>query len=124
VQVTNLPPTVILSMADTSSLRLRAEVDESDVGMVAAGQKGYATAEAYGDKRFAGHVLRLAGELGRKKVRNDDPRARIDTRILETVFVFDEPSTIPLGLRMDLHLPPAAQGLSSSERQASETSSR
>jgi HlyD family secretion protein len=103
-QVTTLPPTVVIKIADAHDLRLRAEVDEADIGSVHVGQLGYATAEAYGARRFAGHVVRVEGELGRKRVRDDDPRARVDTRVLEAIFAFDEPEGVPLGLRMDLHL--------------------
>jgi HlyD family secretion protein len=108
-QVTNLPPTVVLTMADADHPRLRAEIDESDVGHVKVGMTGFATAEAWPERRFPGHVERLSGELGRKKVRNDDPRARIDTRVLEVIFVFDDARGVPLGLRMDLHLPDAVR---------------
>jgi hypothetical protein len=62
------------------------------------------TADAYGEQRFAGTITRVTGELGRKRVRDDDPRARLDTRILEVLFTLDRPATLPLGLRMDLHL--------------------
>jgi len=111
--VSTMPPVVVLSMADVSQLELRAEVDESDVGRVEVGQFGYATAEAYGDRRFPGRVLRLTGELGRKQVVVDDPRARIDTRVLEVMFQLDEgapeQAQLPLGLRMELHLTPGVE---------------
>jgi multidrug resistance efflux pump len=104
-QVQTMPLTIALTIADTRSLRIRAEVDEADLGRVSVGQKGYATADAFGERRFSGHVLRTTGELGRKQVRDDDPRARIDTRVLEVLFVLDEPAAeLPLGLRMDVHL--------------------
>jgi len=106
--VSTTPPTVAITMADPAELTLRAEVDESDVGRVAVGQRGFASAEAYGDKKFPGHVVRLTGELGRKKVVVDDPRARIDTRVLEVMFELDEAAALPLGLRMDVHLDPGA----------------
>ena len=110
-QVTTTPPKVVMTLADADHLELRAEVDESDVGSVAVGQHGFTTADAFGEKRFSGKIARILGELGRKKVVSDDPRARIDTRVLEVLFVFDDPATpagskLPLGLRMDLHLSP------------------
>jgi multidrug resistance efflux pump len=109
-EVTVTPPKVVMTLADVDNLQLRAEIDEADVGSVAVGQSGHATADAYGERRFSGKIARIMGELGRKKVVNDDPRARVDTRVLEVLFVLDEPVTpagtkLPLGLRMDLHLP-------------------
>ena len=36
-------------------------------------------------------------------MRNDDPRARLDTRVREVAFVLDEAAPLPLGLRMEVH---------------------
>ena len=61
--------------------------------------------------KSAGRVTRIVGELGRKTQRLDDPRARIDTRVLEVVVALDqapEAGALPLGLRMDVHLEPGA----------------
>lgn len=104
--VTAMPPTTVLVVADTTHLELRVEVDEADVGRVAVGQPAWATALAYGDRRFTGRVTRVVGELGRKSPRLDDPRARIDTRVLEVVVALDDAPALPLGLRMDVHLAP------------------
>src|SRR5262249_44659035 len=102
---------VVVALADVERLQLRAEVDEADVAAIAPGQAGYATAEAFGTVRIAGHVERVMAELGRKKIVTDDPRARIDTRVLEVLFVPDEPHPVlPLGLRMDVHLEAGAGG--------------
>ncbi len=103
-QVSTTPPTTVLVLANLDQLELRAEVDEVDVARVGLGQTGYATAQAYGDRRFVGHVTQIVAELGRKTQRLDDPRARIDTRVLEVVFTLDDPGALPLGLRMDVHL--------------------
>ncbi|MBK9035025.1 MAG: efflux RND transporter periplasmic adaptor subunit [Myxococcales bacterium] len=105
-QMTTMPPTTLLIIADTRHLELRVEVDEADVGRVAVGQPAWASALAYGDRRFVGQVTRIVGELGRKTQRLDDPRARIDTRVLEVVVALTEPAALPLGLRMDVHLAP------------------
>jgi hypothetical protein len=81
-------------------------VDEEDIASVAVGQTGYATAIAFGGQRFPGHVVEKMRDIGRKGVRNeDDPRARVDTRVLEVLFELDGNVSLPLGLRMDLHLP-------------------
>lgn len=104
--VTMMPPTTVLILADTSRLELRVEVDEVDVARVTVGQPAWATALAFGDQRFPGRVTRVVGELGRKTQRLDDPRARIDTRVLEVVVTLDQAPALPLGLRMDVHLEP------------------
>ncbi len=102
--VSIVPPTTVLVLADTSRLELRVEVDEVDVASIAIGQPTWATALAYGDRRFPGTIVRVVGELGRKTQRLDDPRARIDTRVLEVVVTLDSDVALPLGLRMDVHV--------------------
>jgi HlyD family secretion protein len=104
--VTFMPPSPVVSLADTSRLRLRAEVDEEDIASVAVGQTGYTTAIAFGGQRFPGRVVEKMRDIGRKGVRNeDDPRARVDTRVLEVLFEFEGEASLPIGLRMDLHIP-------------------
>ncbi len=102
--VASLTPVPVLRMADLAALEIRAEVDEADIARITTGAIAYATADAYGDRKFPLHVTRLTRELGRKTVRDDDPRARIDTRVLEVVATFDTPTELPLGLRMTVHL--------------------
>jgi multidrug resistance efflux pump len=102
--VTQMPPKVVLTLVNMDRLEIRAEIDEADVGRVTLGTRGFASADAFGDRRFPGHVVRVLGELGRKALRVDDPRARVDTRILEVIFALDQAADLPLGLRMDVHL--------------------
>ena len=104
--VTTMNPATIVTMADLSHLELRAEVDEADVAAIAVGKAAYATADAFGDRKFPIRVTRITHELGRKTVRDDDPRARVDTRVLEVIAQFDGTPGVelPLGLRMYVHV--------------------
>jgi multidrug resistance efflux pump len=104
--VTLMPPQVVVTLADVKELEIRAEIDEADIASIAVGMPAYATADAYGGTKFPIRIVRVTDELGRKTVRDDDPRARIDTRVLEVIARFDgTPTTkLPLGLRMSVHL--------------------
>jgi len=104
--VTTLNPMTIVTLADLGRLEVRAEIDEADVAAISVGKAAYATADAFGDRKFPVHVSRITGELGRKSVRDDDPRARVDTRVLEVIASFDAApgANLPLGLRMYVHL--------------------
>lgn len=108
--VTLMVPAPVLSMADLAHLEIRAEIDEADVAAIALGQTAYATADAFGERRFPVRFSRITRELGRKTVRDDDPRARVDTRILEVIAQFDTAPAgaptvaLPLGLRMQIHV--------------------
>jgi multidrug resistance efflux pump len=104
--VTLMAPAPVVSMADLRQLEIRAEIDEADVAALVPGQAAYATADAYGERRFPVRLTRVTRELGRKTVRDDDPRARVDTRVLEVIGQFDGAPgvALPLGLRMEIHV--------------------
>lgn len=85
---------------------MRAEIDEADVAAIEVGQAAYATADAFGAQRFPLRIERVTRELGRKTARDDDPRARVDTRVLEVIARFESApgAALPIGLRMNVHL--------------------
>jgi ABC exporter DevB family membrane fusion protein len=94
-------PDPVLTIGDTKVLRVRVDVDETEVSKVRVGQKAYVTADAYGDRKFWGHVVRVGEQLGRKNVRTDEPTERVDTKILETLVELDPGCDLPVGLRVD-----------------------
>lgn len=96
--------TPIVTLGDTSRLRIRADVDEADVARLSIGQVAYVTAAAYGDRRFSGKVIRIGEILGRKNIRTDEPSERVDTKILETLIELDPGQSLPVGLRVDTFL--------------------
>lgn len=95
----------IVTIGDVSRLRVRAEVDESDVGRVAVGAGAWVTAPAYGARRFSGRVVRIGRRLGRKAVLSDDPAQRVDSKVLEVLIALDDGRELPVGLRVDAFLP-------------------
>lgn len=92
---------VIVTVGDLSSLRVRADVDETDVAKLRVGQRAYVVADAYGDRKFWGKVVRIGRTLGRKNIRTDEPTERVDTKILETLIELDRGAHLPVGLRVD-----------------------
>jgi len=94
-------PRPILSMADTSSLRVRAEVDERDIGRVHQGQSALVLVDAYPGKQLAGKVSRIEPLMGRKRVRTGDPSEKSDRDVMETlVDLQGNPPPLTLGLRV------------------------
>lgn len=102
--VTSNGTTPVLAIGDCSTLRVRVDVDETDVARLFVGQNAFVTAEAYGDKKFTGHVIRIGQALGRKNIRTDEPTERVDKKILETLVELDPGQTLPIGLRVDAFL--------------------
>ena len=95
------PDLPLVTVADVSSLRVRAEVDEADIGLVYLGQRAWITAPAYGDRRVFGSVVSVAPILGRKKLTRDEPTERIDTKVLEVLVELQPGQQLPIGLRVD-----------------------
>ncbi len=65
--------TTIVDIADMERVYITAGIDEIDVGKVGIGQAAVVMAEAYADKKFRGHIVRIA------------PEARVD----QNVTLFD-----------------------------------
>jgi multidrug resistance efflux pump len=100
--VSDQPPTPVVKLGDVSRLRVRVDIDETDIAKVAVGQAAYVTADAWPGQRFEGRVLRLGQRLGRKTLRTDDPAERNDSKILETLVELAPATRLPVGLRVDV----------------------
>jgi HlyD family secretion protein len=104
-------PDPVLTIGDRQTLRVRVDVDETDVSKVRVGQKAYVTADAFGQQKFWGRVVRVGQQLGPKNVRTDEPTEKIDTKILETLVELDPGSQLPDGLRVDAFIVPESAEL-------------
>jgi ABC exporter DevB family membrane fusion protein len=91
----------VFTVADTRRLRVRVDVDEADIARVAVGQRAWVTADAYGDRRFEGTVVRVGSILGRKNIRTEEPTEKVDTKVLETLIELGRDVRLPVGLRVD-----------------------
>jgi HlyD family secretion protein len=99
-------PDPVFSLGNRETLRVRVDVDETDVAKVRVGDRAFVTADAFGTQKFWGHVVRIGGELGRKNIRTDEPSERVDTKILETLVEMDDARELPVGLRVDAFIVP------------------
>jgi multidrug resistance efflux pump len=94
-------PHPLFTIADLSGRRVRAEVDERDIGKIHVGQKAILTSEAYPGKHFSGTLARIASMMGRKTVTTGDPADKSDRDILEAlVDLQPEAAALPMGLRV------------------------
>ena len=93
--------TGIVSLADVSALRVRVDLDEIDVAKVRENQKAFVTADAFGEQKFYGKVVKIGQILGRKNFRTERPTEKVDTKILEVIIELAPDQKLPLGLRVD-----------------------
>ena len=104
-------PDPVLTVGDRNVLRVRVDVDETDVSKVRIGQRAYVTADAYGKQRFWGKVVRVGQQLGPKNVRTDEPTEKVDTKIRESLVELDPGMQLPDGLRVDAFIVPGGAEL-------------
>jgi HlyD family secretion protein len=98
------PDLPIVTLGDTSRLRVRAEIDESDIGQLRLGQPARVTAVAFGQRVFPGKVVGIGESLGKKNVRTDRTTERVDADILEALIELDDNRTLRPGLRVDVFI--------------------
>ena len=94
-------PDPVLTIGDARVLRVRVDIDETDVNKVRVGQSAYVTADAYGKQKMWGHVVQVGELLGPKRVRTDEPTERVDRKFLETLVQLEPGTQLPVGLRVD-----------------------
>lgn len=98
--------TGIVTVADVSALRVRIDLDETDVAKVRENQNAFVKADAYGEQQFSGKVVKIGQILGRKNFRTDRPTEKVDTKILEVLIELAPGQKLPLGLRVDAFIQP------------------
>jgi HlyD family secretion protein len=93
-------PLVILG--DRSALRVRAEVDERDIGKIAIGQRVVVRADAFRGRDFDGKVSAIAPIVGAGRISQRGPQKSTDTEVMEVLIDLSEASLLVVGLRVDV----------------------
>jgi len=96
------PDQVLAIVGDTSSLRVKAEVDERDVGRVKVGQQATVRADAFQGQDFTGHVSIVAPGLTAPELGARGAARRTDIDVLEIYVDLDPNSPLVPGLRVDV----------------------
>jgi HlyD family secretion protein len=94
-------PQPLLVLADLTSLRVRAKVDERDVGDVKIGQPVMVRPAAFGGREFPGKVSFISRmvEPGRENVRANST----ETGIVEVLVDLPEPGPLTAGMKADVY---------------------
>jgi HlyD family secretion protein len=98
------PENLLVVLGDVTSLRVRAELEERDIGKVRLGQGAVVRSDAFAGKDFDGSVSSLARSLGPSKLGQRGPRRPTDIDVLEVIIdLTGEPPLLP-GMRVDVFL--------------------
>lgn len=85
----------ILSLGNTDQMQVVAEVYETDVGLVAVGQKAtIRSRNGAFDQVLTGTVREIALQIFKNDVLDDDPAANADARVVEVEIAIDQPEVI------------------------------
>jgi HlyD family secretion protein len=98
------PENLLVVLGDVTSLRVRAELEEREIGKVRVGQGAVVRSDAFPGKDFEGSVSSLARSLGPSKLGQRGPRRPTDIDVLEVIIdLTGEPPLLP-GMRVDVFL--------------------
>jgi HlyD family secretion protein len=95
----------VVVFADTRSLQVRAEVDEGQAMSVRPGLAVQFTARGIPNRVYTGKVARVQDSMGRKNLLTDDPRQKVDTRVVEIIVELQEQDGLRIHQRVDVSIP-------------------
>ncbi len=106
--VTPSPEDVLLQFGDISQLRVRAELEDRDVGRIRNGQSVIVRSDAFPGQDFNGRVGLMAHSLGAPRLAAKGPRRPNDQDVLQVIVDLEgKPPLIP-GMRVDVFFKPDA----------------
>lgn len=102
-----IPEKPILVIADTSQLRINAEVDETDAGRLQLGDPVAISAYAYPGKVYKGRIEEIAHYVGKREIKPNNPAVNLGLKIIQVKIAFLEPNPLKLGMTVDVRITPA-----------------
>jgi multidrug efflux pump subunit AcrA (membrane-fusion protein) len=98
------PGDPLYTIADSSNLFVRAEVDESDAGKVKIGMPATITSDAFPGRKITGNINKIAWRVGRKQVHSDNPAEMADKKVLEAEIPIPLDPQLRIGMAMDVKI--------------------
>ena len=90
-------------IGDLSALRVRAEIDERDYGLVKLGQRVIVRATAFSGRDFEGKVSSIAPLVGAGRIVSRGQRNLTDVHVTEVVIDLTEPGPLAVGMQVDVY---------------------
>ncbi len=96
--------TPLLRIVDLKRLRIEAEVDAFDIPRCQTGCSVAISAQGYTGQSWRGTVDQIADSLIPRRIRPEDPGRPTDTRVLPVRIVFQQPTPLKLGQRVEVRI--------------------
>lgn len=94
----------VVTIADTSELYVRMEVEDTDVRKIEPGLDAVVVSDAYPNRIFRARVVQISGSLTRKGLFSEKPTERSDTRVMEVRVRLEDGVEMPVNLPVEVHL--------------------
>jgi HlyD family secretion protein len=102
---------ILVVVGSLTSLQVRAEIEERDIGKVRVAQVAIVRSDAFPGRDFEGKIASLAQTLGPSRLGQRGPRKPTDVDVLEVMIdLTGQPPLLP-GMRVDVFLRPEATAL-------------
>ncbi len=99
---------ILITLGDVSGLRVRAEIEERDIGKVKSGQGVVVRSDAFPGRDFEGKVTTLAQTLGAGRIALKGPRRGTEVEVLEIMIDLAGQTPLLPGMRVDVFVKPDA----------------
>ena len=96
-------PQPLISLGDLSTLRVRAELDERDVGKIKLGHKVVVRADAFRGREFAGKVSAIAPVVQPGRINASGSRNLTDFSVAEVLTDLADPGQLVVGMKVDVY---------------------
>lgn len=96
----------LLSVANLSTLNVRAELDERDIPEIKVGQTASIRAVAFPGKEFVGTVVSIAPLVEPSRLSSRGPGNRADVDAVEVVVKLTQPGPLTTGMKVDVYFSP------------------
>jgi HlyD family secretion protein len=96
-------PLPMMLIADLSTLRVRAELDERDVKEIKVGQSASVRAAAFPDREFTGQVVSIAPIIEPARISSRGADNRSDVDAVEVLVDLAQPGPLTVGMRVDVY---------------------
>jgi ABC exporter DevB family membrane fusion protein len=101
-----MPEKPLAQIADTSRLRINAEVDETDAGRLHLGDTAQISAYAYPGQVFRGRVAEIADYVGKREIKPNNPAVNLGLKIIQVKIALTEATPLKLGMTVDVRITP------------------
>jgi len=99
-------PRPLVALGDLSALRVRAELDERDIGKIKLGDKVVVRADAFHDREFTGKVSAIAPLVQAGRISSSGVRNLTDYSVTEVRIDLADPGALLVGMKVDVYFQP------------------